>query len=276
VSGEPVVRVGAIQAASGEDVDANLDAAEALVEEAVARGARYVLTPEYLNYYGRAGGFEAVAESIPGPTTRRLGEVARRRAVSVHVGSLLERGPAPGRFYNTSVLLGRDGEVAAQYRKIHLFDIDAPGEVAYRESERIAPGGEVVVAPAEGMRVGMSICFDLRFPELYLALAARGSDVVAVPAAFTEATGRVHWELLVRARALDTLAFVVAAAQSSHHEGAVATWGHSMVVGPWGEILAAADHDGPGVVVADLDLAQVTRRRAQLDLVHLRRRITPA
>lgn len=264
-------RVGAVQVASGVDVEANVTNALELAERAVDLGAQYVLVPEYVTYYGPSRGFAGAAETVPGPTTERFAALARRGGVTMHVGSLLERSDDPGRFHNTSVVIDHEGRVVATYRKAHLFDIDVPGEVTYRESDRIVAGDELVLVDVAGVSLGLSICFDLRFPELYRHLAQRGAEVFAVPAAFARATGRVHWELLVRARALDTLAFVVAAAQVGTTAEGLATWGHSMIVGPWGEVLASSTLEGPDVIVATLDLTQVARRRGQLDVRGARR-----
>ncbi len=261
----------AVQMTSGTDVATNVATALELVGDAVDRGATYVQVPEYVTYYGPARGFADAAESVPGPSTRRFAGMARQRGVTVHVGSLLERTSEPGRYHNTSVLIDAAGEIVATYRKAHLFDIDVPGEVAHRESDAIVAGDDVVVADLGDVRLGLSICFDVRFPELYRHLALHGATVLAIPAAFAAATGRVHWEILVRARAIENHAFVVAAAQVGSTSGGLASWGHSMIVGPWGEILAEGGGDGNDVLVANVDLAEVARRRAQLAVLALRR-----
>jgi len=261
----------AVQMTSGTDVATNVATALELVGDAVDRGATYVQVPEYVTYYGPAHGFADAAESVPGPSTRRFAGMARQRGVTVHVGSLLERTSEPGRYHNTSVLIDAAGEIVATYRKAHLFDIDVPGEVAHRESDAIVAGDDVVVADLGDVRLGLSICFDVRFPELYRHLALHGATVLAIPAAFAAATGRVHWEILVRARAIENHAFVVAAAQVGSTSGGLASWGHSMIVGPWGEILAEGGGDGNDVLVANVDLAEVARRRAQLAVLALRR-----
>jgi predicted amidohydrolase len=255
----------------GSDVERNVTTALELIERAVERGATYVQVPEYVTYYGSARGYAAAAETVPGPSTGRFAELARRAGVVVHVGSLLEASPVEGRYHNTSVLIGPRGDVLATYRKAHLFDVEVPGEVAYRESDAIVAGDEVVVADLGEFRLGLSICFDLRFPELYRRLAVAGATVLAVPSAFAEATGRVHWEVLLRARAIENHAFVVAAAQVGPSRDAPATWGHSMIVGPWGEILAESTSPGPDVIVAPVDLAEVEARRAQIAVLALRR-----
>ncbi len=266
-----IVRVAVLQMSSGTDVEENLVAAEELLGRAAESGARYALTPEYTTYYGPAAGYAAAAQAIPGPATERLGALARRLDMAVHIGSMLETGPQ-GRCFNTSVLLDRKGEVVSRYRKAHLFDVEVAGEVSFRESAAIAPGDEQVLAEVEGHCWGLTICFDLRFPELYLSLARQGAEVITAPAAFTAATGQPHWETLVRARALDSQTFVLAAAQAVSRPGVVATWGHAMIVGPWGEVVAEAPRAGEAVLVAEIDLGEVARRRSQINLQRLARR----
>jgi|SRR5579872_2031193 len=256
---------------SDTDVNANVATALELCERAADQGATYIQVPEYVSYYGSARGFGDAAEMVPGPTTQRFSELARRRGVVVHVGSLLERAAGSAGFHNTSVLIDAAGEVVATYRKTHLFDIEVPGEVAYRESDAIVAGEDVVVAEVDALRVGMTICFDVRFPELYRRLALEGATLLAIPSAFAAATGRVHWEVLVRARAIENHAFVAAAAQVGTTSEGLASWGHAMIVGPWGDVLAQSHGDAPQVVVATVDLAEVARRREQIAVLTLRR-----
>ena len=263
--------VAAIQLTSGVNQNVNVARAVELVTEAIDLGATYVQLPEYFNYYGRSSGFAGAAESIPGPATERFAELAASRGVAIHLGSMLERSDAPSRFYNTSVLIADTGEIVATYRKAHLFDVDVAGEVAYRESDAIDAGDLLVVADVAGFRLGLSICFDVRFPELYRELALRGAHVFALPAAFAAATGRVHWDVLVRARAIENHAFVIAATQVGTTGEGLATWGHSMIVGPWGEVLAASSRSSEDVVVATIDLDDVARRRSQIAVFDLRR-----
>lgn len=265
------MRVAAVQMCSGARPPANLAAATRLVAEATRRGAEYVLLPEYFNYLGPPAGNEPAAQDIPGPTTRRLAELARAHHIYLHAGSMLERSTQAGKSYNTSVLVGPDGTLLAVYRKVHLFDIDVPGEVAERESDTIASGRRLVLAPLPTLTIGLSVCFDLRFPEMYRALAAAGADVFTLPAAFTVPTGRVHWETLVRARAIENHAFVIAAGQAGTTPEGVASYGHSLIVGPWGEVLAAAQTDGEEVLVTEIDLSDVTRRRRQIPVHAMRR-----
>lgn len=265
------MRVAAVQMCSGSDPAANVEAAERLVREAATAGAGYVQIPEYSTYYGPASGNDAAAEELSGPIATRFRDLARELGVVLHVGSMLEPSPVPGKCYNTGFVIGPNGELAGVYRKVHLFDIDLPGQVVEQESADIEPGSNLCVAAAGELRIGMSICFDLRFPELYRQLALAGATVIAVPAAFSVPTGRVHWEVLVRARAIENHVFVVAAAQAGVTAEGMATYGHSLVVGPWGEILAEGNGEKEEVLLVDLDLAEVARRRAQIDVLGLRR-----
>ena len=264
------VRVAAIQMTSGSDVAANEDAILRLVDRAGDLGATYVQLPEYATYWGPRSGYDAAAKSLDDGFIRQLGLVAKGRGITVHVGSMLE--PATdGRFYNTSVVIGDQGRIVATYRKVHLFDARPPGGVVYYESESITPGAQLTVVAVGEMRVGLSICFDVRFAELYRALALAGADVLAVPAAFSALTGPAHWDTLVRARAIENHAFVVAATQVGVTTEGLATHGHSMIVDPWGVTLTESSRTDEDVLVADLDLEQVARRRAQIDVLHLRR-----
>jgi deaminated glutathione amidase len=265
------VKVAAVQLSSGVDAAHNVEHAIALVNEAADRGATYVQLPEYFNYLGPSKGFGEVAESIPGLTTKRMADVASAREVTIHLGSILETSPTTGKFYNTSVVINPTGHVVATYRKIHLFDIDVPGANVQRESDAIAPGRELVLVNVANLQLGLSICFDVRFSELYRELARSGADVLAVPAAFNAITGRAHWEILIRSRAIENHAFVVAAAQVGTTREGIATFGHSMIVDPWGEILAESLGGGPDVIMAVLDLDEVTKRRQQIAVMDFRR-----
>jgi predicted amidohydrolase len=256
---------------SGSNVEENLDVAEALVHRAADEGATYIQLPEYFNYMGPSKNFHDVRETIPGATTSRMGALARSRNVTLHLGSMIEVAPNSSRCFNTSVVLGPSGDILALYRKTHLFDIDVPGRVAQRESAFIAPGDELVVTDVAGLRLGLSVCFDLRFPEMYRRLALSGADVFAIPSAFNAHTGDAHWDILVRARAIENLAFVVAAAQVGTTSEGVATFGHSLIVGPWGDVLAESLTPHEDVIVATIDPIEVTRRREQLAVLKLRR-----
>ena len=256
---------------SGTDKAKNVTTAIELVHAAADQGASYIQLPEYFNFYGPARFFEGVSESVPGSTTNQLAKVARERGVTVHLGSLLETSPFERRSFNTSVLINASGDIVATYQKAHLFDIDVPGEVTFHESDAIAAGSRLVLASVEDAILGLTICFDVRFGELYRALALGGATVFSVPAAFSAATGPAHWEVLLRARAIENHAFVVAATQAGATDEGLATHGHAMIVDPWGTVLAESATDQPEIVIAELDLSQVARRRREIDVLGLRR-----
>ena len=265
------VRVAAVQLTSGTDPARNVDVAVDLVVTAAGEGATYVQLPEYFNYLGPQAKNVDVAESIPGPTTERFAQLARTCATAIHLGSMLELSPVTAKCYNTSVVLDASGAIVATYRKAHLFDVDVPGVALQRESDAIVAGDELVITEVAGMALGLSVCFDLRFPELYRQLAVHGATVLAIPAAFNALTGKAHWDVLLRARAIENLAFVVAAAQVGTTIEGVATYGHSMIIGPWGDVIAESTADGDDIVLATLDLNDVVRRRQQIDVLTLRR-----
>ena len=266
-----MLQVAALQMRSGTDKALNVATAIELVHAAADQGATYIQLPEYFNFYGPARHYEGVAESVPGPTTDQMADVARARGVSVHLGSLLETSTYERRSYNTSVLIGASGDILATYRKAHLFDIDVPGEVTFHESAAIAPGSQLVLAPLGRFVLGLTICFDVRFAEQYRALALRGATVFSVPAAFSAVTGPAHWQVLLRARAIENHAFVVAATQAGTTDEGLATYGHAMIIDPWGEVLAETRTDQPEVVLASIDPDEVTRRRREIDVFALRR-----
>ncbi len=253
---------------SSAEPERNRRTAEALVRRAAAAGARLVVLPEKWPFLHGPRTLEG-AEPLDGPSIAAVRAWAAELGIAVVAGSLLEAVNGDARARNTSVLVRPDGSVAAVYRKIHMFDVDVGG-VAYRESAATAPGDEVVVADALGHRIGMSVCYDLRFPELYRRLADGGAEIIAVPAAFTTVTGRDHWEPLLRARAIENQAFVIAAGQQGRHDDGTETHGRSMVVDPWGIVLAQAP-DGEGLAVADLDFARLHEIRAHLPALRHRR-----
>jgi predicted amidohydrolase len=260
----------AVQMRSGSDRAANLARAEALVRDAASRGARLVVLPEVFAWRGPATEEAAMAEAIPGPTTARLGALARELGLWLVAGSLHERAAGEPRVFNTSCLFDPRGEIVARYRKIHLFDVDLAGRVAVRESATRAPGGEAVTAATELGTLGLSVCYDVRFPELYRRLSRAGADVLLVPSAFTFPTGAAHWEVLLRARAVENQCYVIAADQAGTSPQGFADWGDSMLVDPWGRVLARAG-DGEGVVVAEIDLDYLARVRRELPaLTHAR------
>lgn len=250
---------------SGTTPGPNLQALGKLVAEAADSGASYVLSPEMTVAFARnRDGLNAVAEPFEeNAAIVTVAELARTHRLFLHLGSLavaLE----DGRFANRSVLLGPDGAVVAIYDKIHLFDATLPGQNAYRESASYRPGTSAVIAPGPGFSLGMTVCYDVRFPALFAALAGAGAEVLSVPAAFTVPTGEAHWHVLLRARAIETGSYVIAAAQSGTHENGRATYGHSLIVDPWGVILAECEATGPGVVIADLDLSRVAEARERV------------
>jgi deaminated glutathione amidase len=275
------LRVAAVQLTSTEDVTQNLVTACRLVRDAAGRGAQLVGLPENFAYLGSDRDHRvAIAEpldpgrdgSISTPRPILAAMIALARDVGVHVllGGFPERGHAPGRIRNTAVLLGPDGSIRARYRKIHLFDVDTPDGTRFRESEAIEAGSDVVVAPFPWGGLGLSVCYDLRFPELYRRQSAAGARVLAVPSAFTAETGKDHWHVLLRARAIENQSFVLAPAQFGLHGGQRRSYGHALIVDPWGTVLAECG-DQPGVAIADLDFQYQDAVRARLPCLSHRR-----
>jgi predicted amidohydrolase len=266
------VRVAALQMCSTADVSANLAAARQLVEEAARAGAKLVGLPENFAYLRREGEPIPCAQPLDGEIVESLRSWARGHDLWLLGGSFPEAVPAEKRVHNTSVLVAPDGSIAAVYRKIHLFDVDLRGQGggSYQESAYVAPGADVVVADTPFGGIGLSVCYDLRFPELYRALGARGARFLAVPSAFARETGRDHWEVLLRARAIENQCFVLAPAQWGAHSPDRASHGRAMVVDPWGVVLGIAP-DRPALVLADCDLAQQDRIRDSLPTLRHRR-----
>ena len=268
------MRVAVCQMNAGrDDLDANVEAATRLLEGAARGGADLAALPELWPFYGGASRMREIAQPVPGSLTEVLADAARSHGMWVLGGSVQERDDA-GRVYNTSVLVDREGELLATYRKIHLFDVELDGQPPIRESDLFTAGDAIVTRETELGRVGMSVCYDLRFPELYRALVAAGSEIVSVPSAFTSVTGAAHWEVLLRARAIEDQCFVVAPAQwgswGPSEEGR-STYGHSMIVDPWGRVLVEGTAEGDGVWFADLDRdAQRQVRRSLPALAHRR------
>jgi predicted amidohydrolase len=271
----------AVQMTSTSDEAANWENARRLIERAAARGARLVATPENTPYLGPHDQKAARAEPLDGPTVGRFAELAGRLGIHLLLGSFAERSDEPARCYNTSVLLGPGGEVLAVYRKLHLFDVDVPGGVRFAESATCKPGDlggpadpghGLAVAETPVGRLGLTICYDLRFAELYRRLADLGADVLAVPSAFTLATGKDHWEPLLRARAIENQCYVLAPAQHGRHDdgGLRESYGHAMIVDPWGLPVAVAS-DGPGLALAEIDLELVARVRRAIPVRSHRR-----
>jgi deaminated glutathione amidase len=260
------IRAAAAQLNSTADVDRNLEVAEGLVWDAAADGAELIVLPEKWTAIGSTEDLLAAAEPLDGPAITAARSWARELGVTLVAGSFAERVEGREKLANTSVLIDPEGEIAAVYRKIHMFDVDVGG-VSYRESAHEEPGAEIVLgeldASGEPVLVGLTICYDLRFPELYRILAVRGARLIAVPSAFTLHTGKDHWEVLLRARAIENQVFLVAAAQVGQAPPHYHSYGRSAIVDPWGIVLALAP-DSECFVAADLDLAQQDRIRASL------------
>jgi predicted amidohydrolase len=265
------LRAAAVQLNATEDFAANVEQADRTVRAAAADGATLVLLPEKWSVLGTAEQLHAGAQTLDGEAISWARGLARELSIDLVAGSISERlGHADGRLANTSVHIAPTGEIRAVYRKIHMFDATVDG-VAYHESRDERPGEEIVLShSADGVALGMTICYDLRFPELYRILTLRGARVMLVPAAFTLATTRDHWEVLLRARAIENQLFVVAANQIGIHPPGRRSGGRSMIVDPWGVVLAQAA-DGAGTITADLDLAGLERLRAELPALANRR-----
>ena len=263
------LRVALVQLDAGGDPELNVATAAALARRAAQDGARLVALPEYLQYRGGDDGFRASARAIPGPFSDVFADVARQTGSWILVGSLAESSADPRRPFNTSVLIAPGGTIAATYRKIHLFDVAVEAGPVDLESARVSPGQEPVVADVDGVLVGLTICYDVRFPELYRTLALAGAEVMTVPANFTERTGRDHWEVLLRARAIENGAYVLAPAQVNGPPGQPA-FGRSMIVDPWGTIVAQAP-DGVAIIAAEIDTERVASIRRQIPVLANRR-----
>ncbi len=255
--------LGAVQMTSTADRAKNLATALRLVQEAADLGAKLVGLPENFAFMGREEDRIAGAETLDGPTLAALRDVARARKVYVLAGSIAEKVEQPRKTANTSVLVADDGSIAAVYRKIHLFDVNIPDGARYAESETVVPGDRAVIAPTPLGRIGLTVCYDLRFPELYRALATLGAELVCIPSAFTLFTGKDHWEVLVRARAIENLAYVLAPAQVGRHSSTRVTYGNAMIVDPWGVVLARCP-DGEGVCVAPFRRERLEQTRREL------------
>jgi predicted amidohydrolase len=261
--------VAAIQMSSTPNKDENLATAERLIHAAASSGADLVALPELWSCHGLESAYRENAEPIPGKTTHFLGDLARERGIYLLGGSILEAHLSSTKLHNTSTLFRPDGEISAVYRKIHLFDVKAPDR-EYLESGTIAPGTETVTAKVGTATLGLSVCYDVRFPELYRLLALRGAEVLMVPAAFTLQTGKDHWELLLRARAVENQAFVVAPAQWGQKADGRWTYGRSLIVDPWGTVLAQCP-DRDGFALATLDLGYLDRLREDFPALQNRR-----
>jgi predicted amidohydrolase len=262
--------IAAAQMASGPDRTKNLEVATRLVRRAAERGATLIGLPENVAWMGPEKDRPSAAERLDGPTLTRFAELARELRIHLLAGSIMEGGAPEGRVYNTSVLLGPEGQHLAVYRKIHLFDAEVGDGATYRESDTVAPGEAPVTVETPLGTVGLSICYDLRFPELYRALSRAGATLLTVPAAFTLMTGKDHWEVLLRARAIENQAYVFAPAQGGRHTDQRQTYGHALVVDPWGLVVARAS-DGEGLALAEVDPELIARVRKNLPALRHRR-----
>jgi predicted amidohydrolase len=266
------MRVAAVQVNSTPDIARNLKRARELVIRAKDLGAELVALPEHFAYLGPEDDSPPSAQPLTGPLVREFGALAGELGIFLLLGSFPEITEAGAPPHNTSVLLGKDGGILACYRKIHLFDVDLAGGPTYQESRCVCPGEDVVVTalPGAPFTAGFAICYDVRFPELFRALSAKGADLILVPAAFTLATGRDHWEVLVRARALENQAYIIAPAQWGRHSPGRRSYGRSLIVDPWGTILAQAP-DAEGIILAELDHDRLLRLRREMPCLEHRR-----
>jgi deaminated glutathione amidase len=260
----------AAQMTSGPDKARNVDVAVRLVRRAASVGAKLVGLPENFSWMGPDGERAEAAEALDGPTLSAMAALARELKITLLAGSIPERGAPGNRFYNTSALIGPEGQRLAVYRKIHLFDVEVGDGARYRESEAVAPGAEAVTAESELGRIGLSICYDLRFPELYRQLVSNGATLFTVPSAFTRTTGKDHWEVLLRARAIENQAYVLAPAQFGRHSESRTTYGHAMLVDPWGLVIARAS-EGEGLALGAIDPSLQARIRRNLPALAHRR-----
>ena len=258
-----LVRVAAVQMNSRDDKAANVARALELIDRAAASGAKLIALPEVWTYLGPDEGNRPNAEPIPGPVTDLLADRARRHRVWLHGGSVQEARAGDPRLFNTTVVFSPDGDLVAKYSKIHMFDVVLDGVASYEESATISPGDEIVTFDMDGLSVGLAICYDLRFPELFRILALRGADLIVLPAAFTMTTGKDHWEILIRARAIENEVFFVACGQWGVHPPGNWCYGRSMIVDPWGTVLATAQ-DGVGFAQATLNDERVSAVRRQI------------
>jgi predicted amidohydrolase len=262
----------AVQLTSTSDAEANWASARALIERAAGYGAKLVATPENTNFLGPHEEKVRRAEPLDGPTSGRFADLSARLGIHLLLGSFNEQSATPGRCRNTSVLFGPDGGRLAVYRKIHLFDVDVSPEVRFTESATVEPGLETVVAPTPLGRIGMTVCYDLRFAELYRKLRDDGAEILAVPSAFTLTTGRAHWHPLLRARAIENQCWLIAPAQHGRHDdgGLRESFGHALIADPWGTVVADAA-DGPGLALAEIDLTRVAAVRRAMPVADHRR-----
>jgi predicted amidohydrolase len=265
-------KVGLVQMRSGLDPQANLTSLLSSIDEAKRNGADYVQTPEMTNILAlkREQLFANIVAEEHDPTLATMRELAQKLAIYIHIGSLAIK-ISPDKAVNRAFVIDRKGEIAARYDKIHMFDVDLAGGESYRESANYRPGDLAVIADLPWGRLGVTICYDLRFPALYRALAEAGASFLAIPAAFTKQTGEAHWQVLMRARAIENGCYVIAAAQGGQHENGRSTFGHSIVVDPWGKVVAEGGTE-PGVIMAEIDPAAVAAARSKVPSLNHGRR----
>lgn len=265
-----MLRAAIIQLNAKPSIQDNMREAEALIRAAAKDGAQFVATPENTCRM-RAKVEDKLASSFDEsdhPCVAHYTKLAKELGITLLVGSLSSV-RIGDKLANRSFLIGKDGAVSARYDKIHMFDVDLPNGEQYRESDTNQAGDHITLGEADGLKIGMSVCYDVRFPHLYRTLAKQGAEILTVPSAFTVPTGKAHWHVLLRARAIENGAFVVAPAQVGVHEGGRATWGHSMIVDPWGKVLVEIQKDSPGYICADLDLGEVAKARSAIpSLLH--------
>jgi deaminated glutathione amidase len=265
------VLAAAVQLNSRADKAENVKTALEITQAAARAGAGLIVLPEYTDYMGPADGVDSAAETIPGQASRAFGDLAARLGVTLVAGSCWERSDAdPRRLHNTVTVFTRSGEIADRYRKLHLFDVELDGVEEASESRKITPGDRIVNVEADGLQLGIATCYDLRFPEIFRIQTLAGARVLAIPSAFRERTGRDHWEVLLRTRAIENQCYVVAANQVGVDGRGVSYFGRSMIVDPWGIVLACAP-DEPGFVLARIDLARQDRLRRDMPVLHRRR-----
>lgn len=269
-------RAACIQMRSTPDIGPNIAAATELIRAAADQGAEFIATPEMTNLLDiRPGQARTkITAEADEACLHALSDLARDLHVTLLIGSLAIALPEDDRFANRSYLITPDGQIAARYDKIHMFDVEVGDGQSYRESRAYRAGRDAVLAKTPLARIGLTICYDVRFAHLYRALGQAGAELITVPAAFTQVTGAAHWHVLIRARAIETGCFLLAPAQGGRHQDGRETYGHSLIVSPWGEVLAEADGNAPGVIVADLDLAQVAAARARIPALHNDQKIT--
>lgn len=269
------MKLALIQMCSGVDRDKNLDEAEAMIREAAANGAQLVLTPETTHLVQKDADqlFEVLCEPELDPCRARFSALADTLNIDLVIGSMALKG-ADGRAVNRQHVFGPDGGLKAIYDKIHMFDVQLGGGETYSESTNYAPGSAAVITDAAGFKLGLTICYDVRFAYLYRSLAQAGAELISVPSAFTRPTGRAHWEILLRARAIETGSYILAPAQGGKHQDGRKTWGHSMVIGPWGDVIAHLDSDTPGIVYADISRDEVVSARARIPALNGDREFT--